>query len=331
MIILEMETSNEKRHKFTPYLILLSGIIIFIISNGRWSVPFAAWIAPVFLIRFLDQKKPLAGLTILFILMTIATRIMLYGIIPSLLGILTYILTVYYALLWFLPYLAHRLVSKKIHGFKSTLVFPITAVTFEFINNLMYGSWASFAYTQFDNLPLIQISSVLGIWGITFLVTWFPIVIIWMIDHKFEWSVIKKGTITFVVTISLVMLYGGIRLEVFPPQSDTVTIASFTASKETGKYYEQLEKLGYTSSIEMAKKDRLTQSKLFKNVYDEVFETNAKLISPDVSITFWPEGLIKVLEEDEDAFLAQGQQWAAAQNIYLLMAYFVIQKLTRKG
>ena len=321
-----MNTVKKYYKNSKPYLLLLIGISLFIFSNGRWSVSIAAWLAPIFLLRFVNSKKSIPGLAILFLLIALSSRIMLFGIIPSLLGVLTYILTFYYAVLWFLPYLAARLISNKINGFISTLVFPITAVTLEFINNLFYGSWASVAYTQYDNHALIQLSSLVGIWGITFVVMWFASVLNWIIDHKFEWPIVKKGVLIYCITLSLILIYGGLRLEVFPPQSDTVTVASFTATEETQKYFNELDQRGFASSIEMAKIDRASQSVLLKSVYDEVFKHNEDLIGSDVSITFWPEGLIKVLEEDEVSFINQGKEFSKAQNVYLLMAYLVIQK-----
>jgi apolipoprotein N-acyltransferase len=322
----EMKTAKEKYNQLSPYLLLIGGITIFIFSNGRWIVPVAAWIAPVILLRFVRTQKSFTGLTILFVLIAIVSRIMLFGIIPSLPGALTYILTLYYALLWFFPYLADRLITTKLNGFISTFVFPIAAVTVEYINNLFYGSWASVAYTQFDYLALIQISSVLGIWGITFIVMWFASVVNWILDNKLEWSTVKSGVIIYSATLSLVLLYGGLRLGVFPPQSKTVTIASFTATEESEKYLSEMEKTGFSSSIRMAEKDRASQSELLNTVYDKVFEYNKELIRSDVSLTFWPEGLIKVLEEDEVFFIDRGRELANEKNVYLLMAYFVIPK-----
>lgn len=321
-----MKPTKEKYSSTVSYILLFAGIALFIFSNGRWSVSFAAWIAPVFLLRFTRTQNPVFGLTILIVSIAISSRIMLYGIIPSLLGVLTYILTLYYAVLWFIPYLADRLMASKMKGFISTLVFPLTAVTFEFINNLLFGSWASIAYTQFDSLALIQISSIFGIWGVTFIVMWFASVVNWIIDHKFEWLAIKTGVFVFLISLSLILLYGGLRLEVFPPQSQTVAIASFTPTKETENYYREMEIKGFSSSIEMAEKDRMTQSDLLNNVYEEVFERNKKLIGSDVALTLWPEGFIKVLEENEAAFIERGKNWASEQNVYLLMAYFVIPK-----
>ena len=319
-----MTTVREKYNLLSPYILLIAGITIFVFSNGRWIVSFAAWIAPVFLLRFVRLQKPFPRLIILFILIAVASRIMLLGIIPSSLGVLTYILTIYYAVLWFFPYLAHRLIATKFNGFISTFVFPIAAVTAEYINNLYYGSWASVAYTQFDNLSLIQISSIVGMWGVTFMVMWFASVVNWILDNKFEWLAVKIGVLIYSVTLSLVLLYGGLRLGVFPPQSKTVTIASFTATKETENYHREIEKRGFNSSIKMAEEDRASQSDLLNTVYDKVFEHNKELISSDVSITFWPEGLIKVLEEDEDVFIDRGRDLAIEKNVCLLMAYFVI-------
>ena len=319
-----MKTAEKTHLPPLPYILLIAGITLFIISNGRWIVPFAAWIAPVFLLRFVRHQKSLPGLTILFVLIAIASRIMLFGIIPPLLGVLTYALTIYYAVLWFFPYLADRLITHKSNGFISTLVFPIAAVSAEFINNLFYGSWASTAYTQFDNLPLIQISSVVGIWGVTFIVMWFASVVNWILDNKAAWPAVKTGVLVYVSILSLVLLYGGLRLGVFPPRSETVTIVSFSATEELGYYSKELERRGFSSSIRMAAEDRPSQSELLNTVYDKLFEHNRELIGSDVSITLWPEGSIKVLEEDEDAFIDRGRDLACEKDVYVLMAYFVI-------
>jgi apolipoprotein N-acyltransferase len=249
---------------------------------------------------------------------------MLFGIIPSLLGALTYILTIYYALLWFIPYLFDKLVGARIHGFASTLVFPSTVVSLEYLNNVFFGSWASTAYTQFDHLALIQVSSLVGIWGISFIVCWFASVVNWVIDHHFEWSAIKRGLTFYAAILSLTLLYGGIRLEVFPPQSDTITISSFTPTTVTQEYNQELQNKGFSSSIQMAKENRKMHSTLLRSVHEKVFEQNKQIVDPNVKLTFWPEGLIKVLEEQEAAFIEQGKIWAMEQNVYLVMAYFVI-------
>lgn len=244
--------SEEKPYKLSPYILLIAGMGLFVISNGRWTVPFAAWLAPVFLMRFSRSQKPASGLLILFLLIAIASGIMLYGIVPALLGVLTYILLIYYAILWFIPYLADRLFATRLKGFGSTLVFPATLVSVEFVNNLFYGSWASVAYTQFDNLPLIQISSIFGMWGVSFLVMWFASVVNWILENELRWLVVKRGALIYFGILFLVLLYGGFRQAVFTPDSQNVVIASFTPYPELEEYGKEIEKRGYSSSLEMA-------------------------------------------------------------------------------
>ena len=308
----------------TPYYLLFTGIILFIFSNGRWIIPIAAWIAPVFLLHFLKSQKSLGKLLILFVCIAISSRIMLFGIIPSLLGVLTYVLTLYYAILWFFPYLMHRWVAQKRNDFISTLIFPVAAVSAEFINNLLYGSWASLAYTQFDHLPLIQLASLTGIWGITFLVMWFGSVINWVWTHNFKWELIKSGVLIYASIFASIMLYGGLRLGVFPPQSKTTTIASFTAVSELDAYIAKLEENGFHSSLEMAMENRHLLSSLLDSMYNQAFIRNAEIITPDVSIFVWPEGMVRVLEESETDFIDRGKRLAREKNIYLLLAYFVV-------
>jgi len=258
---------------------------------------------------------------------------MLYGIIPDLLGVLTYILTVYYAVLWFLPYLTDRFLAIRIKGFGSTLVFPIATVSVEFLNNLIYGSWASIAYTQFDNLPLIQISSIFGIWGITFLVQWFASAINWILDNKMEWNIIRKGVVIYSGLLLLVLVYGGIRLGLFPPDSRKVKVVSFTPYREIDEFGTELENRGYSSSVEMAGKDRNSLAVLLDTLHRKVFQHNKEILGNKTSITLWPEGSISVLEEYEDKFLKRGSELAKDKHVYLVMGYFVIPKTdpTRNG
>ncbi|MBT8220443.1 MAG: hypothetical protein KJP00_11485 [Bacteroidia bacterium] len=249
---------------------------------------------------------------------------MLYGIIPSLLGALTYILTIYYAILWFFPYLMDRWIAPKLNGFVSTLVFPAAVITVEFLNNLFFGSWAATAYTQFDNLALIQISSVFGMWGVSFIVMWFASVANWVIDNDLDWQITKSGAGIYAIVLSLVLLYGGLRLEVWPPQSETVTIASFTPANEIEAYVEKMQKQGYSSSIEMATTGRATQAILLDSIHDQIFERSKHNIDPLAKLTLWPEGTIRVLEENETAFINKGKNWALEKNGYLLLGYSML-------
>jgi apolipoprotein N-acyltransferase len=56
--------------------------------------------------------------------------------------------------------------------FLAALAFPIYWVAYEYLTAIAspHSTWGNLAYTQMDFLPLIQIASVTGLWGISFVV-----------------------------------------------------------------------------------------------------------------------------------------------------------------
>ena len=84
----------------------------------------------------------------------------------------------------------------------------------EFINTQTgpLGSWGSVAYTQYGNLPLMQLASVTGIFGIAFLIAWFASVVNWAWDQNFAWYAIRVGVLPYAGVFCLVMLAGTTRL-----------------------------------------------------------------------------------------------------------------------
>jgi apolipoprotein N-acyltransferase len=56
--------------------------------------------------------------------------------------------------------------------FLAALAFPVYWVTCEYLNALAspHSTWGNLAYTQMDCLPVIQLASITGLWGISFIV-----------------------------------------------------------------------------------------------------------------------------------------------------------------
>jgi apolipoprotein N-acyltransferase len=74
-------------------------------------------------------------------------------------------------------------------------------------------------------LPLLQIISITGIWGITFIILWTASIINWLLDNNFDKSALRKASWAYLFPIVIVILWGQIRLtNVFSIR--TVKIAS---------------------------------------------------------------------------------------------------------
>src|SRR5438105_293747 len=56
--------------------------------------------------------------------------------------------------------------------FRAALVWPVYCVTCAYLTEIRspHSTWGNLAYTQMNCLPIIQIASITGIWGISFIV-----------------------------------------------------------------------------------------------------------------------------------------------------------------
>ena len=111
------------------------------------------------------------------------------------------------AFLKILPYIYW---SKSKMRFQDTVIFASIMVSIEYIMYLVYPilGGLSDAYTQYQNLYLLQIVTVTGIYGITFLMYWTAAMVIWIWNNKSKKEYIRKYIIVYGSVIGLVFVYG---------------------------------------------------------------------------------------------------------------------------
>lgn len=101
------------------------------------------------------------------------------------------------------------------------LAFPATWVSFEYARNLAtpHGTAGSIAYSQLDFLPLLQLASITGPWGISFLLFAFPAALaIGMHPRRSESKQARRVVAGCAGLIVLVLSFGAIRLALPPPR-----------------------------------------------------------------------------------------------------------------
>lgn len=272
---------------FLTNAVLAAAGILF--SNGRWIIPAAAWLAPIFLLRITRTVKPVYLLPV-FILYAVLNSIIYTAVVP-LTGI-AYLLTVTaIAGLFFIPYIIDRIFSKKFTGIISTLPFPLAWTVIEYLSSLFnpYGTWASAAYTQFSSPALLQMASLTGIWGIVFLLAWLAPVVFTVSGGGAPLQVRKKAGILYAVIFAAVLCFGGARLWFRPAQAGTVCIAGVHAPDE-----------GTASAA------------------DYYFSSTKKAADAGARIVVWPEFAVRLASRNEEAqFLAQCRMIASDNRIYL--------------
>ncbi|KAF5418951.1 MAG: apolipoprotein N-acyltransferase [Candidatus Methanocomedens sp.] len=309
-----MSLHNSKmKSEYWSYIWLVIGFIFLIFSNGFWNIiPIAAWLAPIFLLRFLRTQNKTKGLVIFAPVYVIAWIIMLYGMF---LGIIGYIFAVTYGIIFFIPFLADRFITPKIEGYLSTLVFPSAWVTMELIASFtLFGSLFSLAYTQFGNLPLMQLVSITGIWGISFLIIWFASVVNWAWEQEFSLPKIYKGASLYLGILIFILLFGGAYLTFLPVDSDTVRVASVTRSFDI-----------FPLAKECNKNISCIQGVLNQSL-DDFLEHSKQAADAGAKIIVWQEAGIFVFNDDEAGYIRQAREFAMREKVYLVMGIMAISE-----
>ncbi len=319
----------KSRHLSYLWLSLAAVLMAFALpfTMSRWVIPLAAWLAPVFLLRFMRAQPVVRGVLVAWLVLFVTTAIVQQGV-PPIPGLIFYVYALMVRLLIVLPYLADRLISPRLTGFGATLVFPLAATSLEYIYTQVgpFGSIGSLAYTQYGNLPLMQVVSVTGIWGITFLITWLASVANWAWERHFSWPAIRGGTLISCGILALVLLSGGARLALFPPTTTTVRVAGISPTRAVWNHVDELRRRGSFDTLftgKASRADRDFARVVFTTVSDDLFNTTMREARAGAKIVLWPEVGAAVLEEDESGLIAQGSTVARTSGIYLEMGMLV--------
>jgi len=179
------KTFNKRRAQYS-FIYLLIGFIFLFFFNGRWILPIAAFVAPIFLIRFLRFQKPMKGFLIIVLVGWVSNIFVWKGMLPMS-GFFYYLVSFMMSVFTSLTFLLDRIYTQKFKGIVSTLIFPAVYVIMDYINILANpsGSYGTLIHTQ-SSLPLLQLVSITGIWGVIFLITWTASIINWLWDNHFE-------------------------------------------------------------------------------------------------------------------------------------------------
>jgi apolipoprotein N-acyltransferase len=221
-----------------------------------------------------------------------------------------------------IQYLADRWLEPRIGGFAGTLLFPSTCVLFEYLNSFgPYGSWDAAAYSQYGNLALLQLLSVTGLWGVSFLIAWSAAVcnLLW----QEEWDSIRarRGAYLCIATIAVVVLVGGARMALFPPSSATVRIASLSkrqVSPSPGSA---------TWSRLMSNQPTAQDPALIRSwcaaVDNDLLARTEREGQAGTKIVFWGKANAPAFKDEEAAFISPGAEVASKYRMYLGMALAV--------
>lgn len=311
---------NKKLFSQTTLWLVIFGLLN-LFASGHWTLSLATWMAPVFALRYLyvhpQRRKFIFFFLVYWITLSIPWQGATLDMVPGT-HVDHYIFMLINALVGTLPYIMDRWLAPNLRRngrlpFVATFIFPLTVTALEFltINLNPLGNFGAVGYSQYAIPVLTQVTTITGMLGLAFLVSWFPAVVNWAWDNGFEWARVQAGVIAFAVVLAIVISYGIARLVAAPEigSLETVTVASFTmAENHMGELNDVREERGLDAYRQE------TQA-----VHAQYLAMTKTAIADGAKIILWPEIAIIGIEEDVQATVERGQALAREAGIYLGM------------
>jgi apolipoprotein N-acyltransferase len=335
-----------------PWLQAIAALLIAsvsaVLSSPKWGFALSAWIAPVFYLYFfrivIMKRKLLLFIPVMILTSVIGSK----DVAPFPLPVL-FVLGIIETMKVLAIYCSDQWIMRKSNHFISTLYFPAAFVSLEFLNSTMGGGiWWSLANTQFSFKWLIQLASVTGLWGISFLICWFASVAIWAWKNRkgiepTKWGLGIYGSILFVV-----LCFGAYRYH-FSHEGEEHHARVAGVSVPLMGFMQQLYKdysgkevsIDPTISISSPELQAINKAQIpfieqadtakFRNGYrasretiDSLFVLSQRAADRGARIISWSEANAIVFPFDESQLLARASDFSSRNKVYLLMAVALI-------
>ena len=332
-----MKSSKSNKYKNTVLLILaiVSGIFL----SPKWTIAFAAWIHFTVLLRYYRDSN-WKGYLISIPILTISVYIAQVDVIPlDPVSMLVFLLVV--TTIGILPYLIDRLIYRFIPGWISTLIFPTFFTLFNyFVDMGPQGTWGNVAYSQFQFLSLMQLSSITGIYGVNFLIYWFASSTNFFYERRLAGQRPQPAILIMPIILFLSIGYGMVRLkatkiEKQPVKLATITMDNLLVSKsmyqcafgkdiEIPKYVSQSDPIVLELQKGMIAFMGDPDHPKFDDVYEQMdnhlnkyLQATKVVANEGAKIVTWSEGAITNIKSREAEYLKRISSLADELNIYL--------------
>jgi apolipoprotein N-acyltransferase len=305
------------------WLWLVVGFAFIPFTITQTMLPLAAWIAPIFLLRFARAfRRPMIALLLIWLAQTIGKAIAIRGAWVPISWVAEW-LTLYCVVRGLestLPYVADRLLSSRLDDKTKTFVFPLALVTVEWLSTLRpeFNAGDLAVYSQYDSLSLIQILSITGMWGVIFLMGWAASTANFVWERGFDWPPARRAVISFVVVLMAVVLFGSIRLNFAAPSSPTVVAATVTMDPAL---FEQAfpARLDWGTFNTWTEDERAERRPYFQATVNQMLRRSESALRAGAKIVGWQEASAAVLEEDRQQALDRATDLAKRYDAFMQM------------
>jgi len=116
----------------------------------------------------------------------------------------------------------HRGLLRKGNPWLAMLAFPVTVVAAEYLSSFSQGTFLNTGYTQLENLPILQLAALAGLWGISFSVNLLPAGLAALVSAPAKLRLRLAAALA--ASYACVLSYGVMRLYTTPQASNSVLV-----------------------------------------------------------------------------------------------------------
>ena len=293
-----------------PYCWLILGLILTLLSYGIFNTGICAWVFAIPLIRFINNRTKWSSIIIMLVGMIVVANITFFRLVLDDFNIMNQVFCSLNGLRMWFPFFVYFLCryygARKIIAYYA---FPATVAVAEFfIDNPFISVMTSLSVSQFWNLGLMQVASITGVVGVSFIVTLFACIVNYIWEeglHKdIAINVIAYGLVVVVITS-----IGMMNIEKITTTDQTVRVATSV---------EDFNLLVSDQSI-LDQYEGTDEEKMFQANIDIISERARQAVQNESTLLVFPEDAFVCPEAACEAFIGQVEGIARENGINILL------------
>jgi apolipoprotein N-acyltransferase len=207
------------------------------------------------------------------------------------------------------------------------MVFPLAFTSLDWFMSLLKAitTHGSSAYSQYPILLLIQVISITGMWGLTFLIAWFASLVNTCWEASFRWQKIWGKLAVFSGVMLAVLIFGGLRLGFSQNHPSAISNPNIVVATVTNEaIFEPLTSMNLGTFYQSSDSERAAVRPKFEAVNNIMFDRIEAALRDGAQIVVTQETAGLILEEDKTQVLERASSLASQYHAYLDITLWVL-------
>ena len=300
-----MKTIEEK----FPHCWLLLGLVLMLLSYGMFNTGICTWLFAIPLIRYINIRQNWTSILWMLLGAVVVANITFWGLVQDGFNIMNQVFCTFNGIRMWVPFFVYFL-CRKFGANKLIAYFAlpaaVAAVEF-FIDNPFVSVMTSLSVSQFWNIGLMQMASVTGVVGVSFIVTLCASVI----NYIWEEGLNRKTAISAVAYGIIVVMITGIGMS---------SIQKITTGDKTVRVATSVDNTNmFAENVDILEKYKGTSMEKIIGASLDVIENRAKDAAYNgSSVLVFPEDAFVCTEDKVEYFMGEVERIAKENNVNIL-------------